>query len=144
MNSFLIKTWSQIEVIDCEDEESTTYVETIGNRKHPVKPTTIDGVMEVKTDHCNVKTFSPRPTQALKVFKKSLKFLAVFGILVGMDLDYKWKWNLRFYLNHFLIGFFWLLLFYTQLKHVYNNERGRTLEQFAIYGTACSVKWNWN
>lgn len=136
---FIVTTLLQLQVVDCEDEESTVYVETLrpSDQNHPVEPTAIEILAD--KDKRNDETFSPQPTKAFKVFAKSLKFLALFGILIGTDMNYKWKSNLRFFSVYILICLFWLLIFYTQAMHLYNNESKRTLEQFAMYGTASSV-----
>lgn len=125
-------------VTDCEDEECISYVETHRNLKNQFELTRIEE-REERKDQRNDGTLSPQPTEASKVFKKSLKFLVTFGTLIGTDLNYEWKWNSRFLAVYILLCLSWSLIFYTQLMHVYNNESKRTLEQFALYGTDCSV-----
>lgn len=129
VNDFLQQI-EMIEVLDCDLEQSITDENssaTVPSRKNQIKP-----------KPKNNKTLE-EPTAAFKVFEQSLKFIVVFGALIGIDMSYEWKRNPRFFILKIVMGVFGLLIIYTQLLHVYNNENKRILEEFALYGIELSV-----
>lgn len=82
------------------------------------------------------------PTESSRIFDRTLKFLTVFGVLLGTDFNYEWKCNKRFTFAKILTLFFWFINISTQALHVYSHTIIGTLEQFAIYGIGISVTLN--
>lgn len=81
-----------------------------------------------------------RPIEAYQILKNSLKFLGLFGIIIGLDARRDWKYNVRFAITKLLTAFTWTQLIYTQLMYVYQHNSVRTFEVFAVYGIGVSVK----
>lgn len=66
------------------------------------------------------------------------------GILLGADLRFDWKPNLRFNFMKLLLFLFWTQMFYTQIKYANQHNIKNVLEVFAVYGIATSVILTYN
>lgn len=73
------------------------------------------------------------------MFKKSLKFLSYFGLLIGAEVRLDWKSDIRFVITKCLTAFMWIQIVYTQVLYVCHGETVRIFEVFSVYGMAVSV-----
>lgn len=81
----------------------------------------------------------PRPTEAFQILQRSLRFISLFGVLLGYDMKYDWQRNRRFVFMEYLFLFIWSQMLYTQCLYIYQRTTVRIWEIFALYGIAFSV-----
>lgn len=79
------------------------------------------------------------PTEAYQIFEKTLRVPAVFGRIIGADLNYEWKCGVLFIIANLVTYCFWLVNISNQVLHIYRDNIIQTLEQFAMYGIGISV-----
>lgn len=83
-----------------------------------------------------------KSTVAFLILQRSLKFLSMIGLFIGVDYRLHWKRNGRFYITKGIVTFLWSQIFYTHFVYVYQHNSVRNCEVFAIYGIAVSVgRW---
>ncbi|XP_037040286.1 odorant receptor 67d-like [Bradysia coprophila] len=81
----------------------------------------------------------PIPTAAYLIFSRSLQFLELFGIVIGVRISFDWKNNTRFKFTKFITAFCWSQFFYTKIVYVHQGSAMKTFEVFAVYGIAISA-----
>ncbi|XP_037039731.1 odorant receptor 67d-like [Bradysia coprophila] len=82
---------------------------------------------------------SPAPTEAYMILKRTLQFLELLGMVIGLEMSYSWKNNIRFGITKFLTVLCWSQFFYTQFVNIYQGNAFKSFEVFAIYGVGIST-----
>lgn len=119
--------------VQSEDETAEYQLTSVKNNRRRMsdrkEPNQVESTSKLKNN----------ATDHLIIFEQTLQFIHVFGYLLGINISYDWKPNLKFYNTIFVLILIWSQMFYTQFLHIKNKEYYKLLEVFACYGITLSV-----
>lgn len=129
----------QIEIVNSDvDSETEDYQSTI--TKNEIKK--IDNAKKLNlTESVSqpIQLKTGDETENYIIFEQSIQFGGYFGYILGININFDWKPNPKYYITVFALVFMWSQIFYTQFLYIKNKEYYKLLEVFACYGITLSV-----